>query len=210
MDGKSVTKRDKGIDTVFNMYRVSYWSYWLSASSWYEAPDANKCGDSSKITKTECSQILNAAMLACDPNSGTTHGASFPGQCIQYNITLDRAQSPQSPPWNPVPDSQTPQCDKNSLSGVQNSFFQGVYPQFCSAVNDDKTKQLSKDLTNNDFKTPSKRSMFVRTPPPSSNQYDGYTFHFEWSGGSDGDCLTDCNGAYAALVQSPCKAQLNC
>lgn len=98
MDGMSVTKQPKGVDVTFQMYQIGWYSYWLSANSWYTAPSQNNCGDTSKISKDECIQVLTAAMDECDPSSGTTHGASFPGKRIHYNITLSSGISPQSPP----------------------------------------------------------------------------------------------------------------
>lgn len=94
MDGKNVTKSTKGgIDTQFNMYRVSYYSYWLSANNWAGAPSSNNCGDTATIKKDECVDILTYAMDECDPNSGQTHGASYDGQCISYVSTSHKAGS---------------------------------------------------------------------------------------------------------------------
>ncbi|KAL9107869.1 MAG: hypothetical protein Q9227_007287 [Pyrenula ochraceoflavens] len=189
MDGHTVTKQPKGVDTLFQMYSVNFYSYWLSANSWYSSP--NSCGDTSKVTKDECIQVLTTAMDACDPNSGTTHGASFPGQCIQYNITLSNSIDPTSPPWNPVGEGQRPKCDLLLESGVAYNFFQGIYPQFCSIVDKDSSKQVSADFKNTAFKSPSsRRDLLGRTPPASPNQYDGFRFHFDWTGGNN--CRFNC------------------
>lgn len=211
VDGQTVTKSPGGIDTAFKMFQIGYYSYWLSANNWYAAPDANHCGDTSKISKDECSQVLTQAMDACDPNSGTSHGGSFPGQCIQYNVTLDTSTDPNSPPWRPLTQANRPQCDMELLSGVQYNFFEGIYPQYCSAFDPSKSKEFHKDLTNKDFKPPSKRWISPRTPPASGNQYDGFIFTLEWAAATDGNtnCLKNCVGAFSSLVQAPCKSIFN-
>jgi len=84
MDGKTVTRQPNGVDTVFSMYKTSFYSFWLSASNWYYSPAANKCSDTVTITKQECILAFTRAMDKCDPNSGTTHGGSESGNCINY------------------------------------------------------------------------------------------------------------------------------
>ncbi|KAI9682232.1 MAG: hypothetical protein M1817_000286 [Caeruleum heppii] len=208
-DGKDLTKSPKGVDTLFAMYKVSYYSFWLSASSWYFAPEGNQCGDTAKISKDECVDTLTKAMQVCDPNSGQTSGASLFGKCINYNITLSDGTNPDSPPWNPLPASAGPGCEGKDPSGVPANFFAGLYPQFCSAVGEKSDQPLSKTLTNRDFKAPSEKrgvkggSLKSRAPPATGNSYTEFEFKFEWSGGS-GDCSEDCNEAYHALKQSPC------
>jgi hypothetical protein len=83
MDGHSLTQ-SPGVDTAFAMYKISYYSYWLSAQNWYGAPAGNQCGKEVKISKEECINVFTEAMENCDPNSGTTAGASFQGECVSY------------------------------------------------------------------------------------------------------------------------------
>lgn len=143
-------------------------------------------------------------MIACDPNSGASHGASLTGSCIQYNITLSTDTDPQNPPWNPLPQSALPVCDTLVSSGINNNFFAGLYPQFCNLIEGgDKTIPATSDFTNTDFKAPSKRSLDPRTPPASNKEYDGSKFHFKWTG-SSGTCRTDCYGAYQSIMTSSC------
>jgi len=84
VDGKSVVKAPKGTDKLFAMFPSSAHSFWLSASNWYDAPQSNKCPDQSIVTKDECINILNQAMISCDPHSGDTYGATLQAKCIQY------------------------------------------------------------------------------------------------------------------------------
>ncbi|KAL9625165.1 MAG: hypothetical protein Q9160_000566 [Pyrenula sp. 1 TL-2023] len=203
MDGKEVAVKSKGVDTVYKMYPESYYSYWLSANVWYQAPSGNKCGDDRKISETECTTTLTEGMKSCDP-AGDTFGVTLAGTCIEYKITLDGGRDPDSPPWSPLPPSAYPQCDPGTTSGVKANWFSGLYPQFCDEVNKDKVKALSKDLTSTDFKTPdSKRSLRIRTPPPSGASYGGYKFHFDWTG-SKGTCRKDCSAAYKSVTSSLC------
>src|ERR1700742_2179042 len=67
-------------------------------------------------------------------------------------MTISLNQDPNSPPWNPKPDSFT-SCVKES-SGVQFNFFKELYPQFCNSMNSKKDSALSKTLTNKDFPSP--------------------------------------------------------
>lgn len=203
MDNKEIFTKSKGIDTQFKMFPQSYYSYWLSANFWYQASSSNNCGDSSKVSVDECTTSLTSAMKSCDP-SGDSHGASLAGKCIQFNITLDGDNNPYSPPWNRLPESAYSQCDTKAPGGVLLNWFSNLYPQFCDEVNNDKTKALSKDLTNKDFKAPSsKRYLSIRTPPPSGSSYDGYSFHFDWSGG-EGNCRKDCSVAFSSITSSKC------
>ncbi|KAH6663353.1 hypothetical protein B0J14DRAFT_276626 [Halenospora varia] len=175
----------------------------LSAGKWNNAPPSNTCGDNSKILKDECVRSLITAMNSCNPNSGTTNGALLQGKCIQY-ITLDGVSDPKPPPWTPKttgPQPTDPQCDTHALSDVQNNFFSGLYPQFCASVNGGD--KLSKDLTPQDFKAPSKRAAGKGAPPPNANAYPDYKFHFDWTGGT-GDCRYDCAGAFKKIVDAPC------
>lgn len=84
VDGQKVHKAPNGVDRVFKMYPVHYYSYWLSASNWYDAPGGNKCGDEATISKDECIEGLTEARDRCDPNSGTTMGGSFSTSCTTY------------------------------------------------------------------------------------------------------------------------------
>ena len=83
-----------------NMYKYSYYSFWLSANNWYSAPEDNKCGEIATISKDECINSFNRAMITCDPDSGTTHGASLSGKCIYYvSLTADTFQLCNSDLW---------------------------------------------------------------------------------------------------------------
>lgn len=69
----------------------------------------------------------------------------------------------------------------------------------------DPDKSLKKDLTNADYPKRRKRSLLERealldkrTPPPSSSDYDGYTFSFDWTG-AKGGCRYDCSDAYRQI-----------
>ena len=84
MDGKTITKQPEGVDMLFAMYQYSYYSYWLPAQNWYNAPGDNKCDKTSTIPKNECIHALIEAMITCDLNSGIITGASQTGKCIQY------------------------------------------------------------------------------------------------------------------------------
>ncbi|KAL2071514.1 hypothetical protein VTL71DRAFT_12749 [Oculimacula yallundae] len=177
MDGKTVTKQPTGTDTLFKI----------------------------TISKDECMEALNAAMISCDPNSGVTHGASLTGSCIKYKITLGPDTNPQSPPWNPAT-AVAPQCDLNMMSGIHYSFFEGIYPAFCSLLDaSDRSQPFSHELTNVDFKTPSKRSLGARTPPADANHgaSEGVKFQFRWSGGT-GDCRKGCKEAFSDIVKLKC------
>jgi hypothetical protein len=84
MNGQTIGKAPKGVDTAFGMFQQPFQAFWLSASIWYNAPPDNSCGNTATISKDECITTLTTAMTACDPNSGVTHGASLAGQCINY------------------------------------------------------------------------------------------------------------------------------
>jgi hypothetical protein len=88
MDGQTVSKT--GVDTAFKMTAFSFYSSWLSANDWRGVPDYERCGDVATVRKDECIAAFNHAMITCDPNSGTTGGTAMAGQCIYYNITIDR------------------------------------------------------------------------------------------------------------------------
>lgn len=75
---------NQGLDIPNTMRRYSFYSYWLSAGLWN-----NNCGKTSKIDKKDCEETLKDAMSSCDPNSGTTHGASKISGCLQYVSTMD-------------------------------------------------------------------------------------------------------------------------
>ncbi|CZR51326.1 uncharacterized protein PAC_01201 [Phialocephala subalpina] len=204
MDGKTATSDPAGPAVQFAMYPTSYYAFWFSAGFWNNAPAERNCSNTRSISKDECENTLNAAMIACDPNSGASHGASLAGTCIQYNITLSTDTDPQNPPWNPLPQSSLPVCDTLISSGVNNNLFAGLYPQFCSLIDGgDKTLPAGSDFTNADFKAPSKRSLDPRTPPASNKEYDGSKFHFKWTG-SSGTCGTDFSRAYQSIMTSTC------
>lgn len=82
IDGKIV-----GGDILSEMVPYSYYSYWLSAGRLNNEQSRNICSDKSKISKDECVGSLISAMISCNPNSGTTNGASRNGKCIQYVCT---------------------------------------------------------------------------------------------------------------------------
>lgn len=82
-DGKKIKKQPHGVDTSFNMFPQSYYSFWLSAQNWYNAPAEYKCADEVTITKDECTKYLTHAMNACDEGDDT-HGAAFAELCIYY------------------------------------------------------------------------------------------------------------------------------
>ncbi|MCJ1280190.1 hypothetical protein MMC21_008017 [Puttea exsequens] len=117
----------------------------------------------------------------CDPDSGTTHGASLTGKL----------------------------CDINSYSKVDEPFFAGLYPSFCSAVAAGGGKKaLSKTLTSSDYHPVGKRSgsLSPRTPPVNPNIYKFYNFDFVWTGSADSamECYKDCNEAFNAITAAPC------
>ncbi|KAI9649601.1 hypothetical protein NHQ30_002182 [Ciborinia camelliae] len=210
MDGKTLGKTDSN-DTVFQMYHFAYYSYWLSAQYWYSSPGEDKCNDTAVISKDECITAFSTGMSSCDPNSGDTHGFSYPGMCINYNVSISTFTNPQYPPWDPLPPSNEPGCN-GGFSGVDSNFFKGIYPQFCSAFTSNQPANFSKRLTNADFKAPSKKretrfgSLFTpRTPPGSSNEYQDYKLTFRWSGSSGGECRVDCKEAFEEIAQSNCK-----
>ncbi|KAG4435126.1 hypothetical protein IFR05_009391 [Cadophora sp. M221] len=205
MDGHTLTQ-NPGVDISFAGYRSHYYSYWLSAQNWYGAPAGNGCGKEVKISKQECINVFTEAMYTCDPNSGTTAGASFQGECISYNITLSGSPStnPLSPPWNPLPPAANGLCDLEHPTDITLPFFQGIAPQFCSQISEGAA--LSKDLTQKDFKAVSSRSISLRTPPTSANMFEAkygndWTFHFDFSG-AQGDCRKSCTDAYTSLSRS--------
>jgi hypothetical protein len=87
-----------------------------------------------------------------------------------------------------------------AFSAVNNKFFNGLYPQFCSEIDKaGKSKLLTKTLTNQDFKDIGKR-----TPPASKNQYDNFNFKLTWTGGN-GICRANCMEAFQQIVKSPCE-----
>lgn len=81
MDGKPVTQSNT---TLFQYYPTGNDQFWLSDEYWFQFTDPSCGGDSRAISKDECQSMLLTAMQDCDPNSGTTHGASLVGECIKY------------------------------------------------------------------------------------------------------------------------------
>ncbi|KAA8571009.1 hypothetical protein EYC84_000377 [Monilinia fructicola] len=191
MDGKTLGKTDSN-DTIYQMYHFAYYSYWLSAQYWYSSPSEDECTETAVISKDECITAFSTGMSACDPNSGDTHGFSFPGMCINYNVSISTSTNPKYPPWEPLPPSDEPGC-VDSISNVDSNFFKGIYPQFCSAFTSNQDSNFTKVLTNANFVNPSKKretplgSFFtLRTPPASSEEYPNYKLTFKWSGNSGG------------------------
>ncbi|KAF2815484.1 uncharacterized protein BDZ99DRAFT_409408 [Mytilinidion resinicola] len=198
VDNKVITRAPDGVDTEYEMFIAGLTSVWLSASTWYGAPAGNSCSKDAKITNGDCVDTLMRAMSTCDPNSGVTHGAALAHGCIYFNITLDSTTDPSSPPWNR---KAGPSCTSDA-SGVQSSFFKGLYPKFCNAVNASPKDASKATYTNADYTTPSKRGLERRTPPVSSSEYKGYKFNLEWTGG-DG-CRADCAESFKELSDQPC------
>ena len=82
IDGKSVSENSPN-DLLYQHWPISYYDFWLSAGYWSKSTDSS-CGATRSISKDECIDTLTSAMDFCDPDSGTTHGASLTGKCIQY------------------------------------------------------------------------------------------------------------------------------
>lgn len=216
VDGKKVqTKSDGTAGTVFEMFPVAYYSFWLSANNWQKAPENHKCIEEATIKKDECIDALTTAMKYCDPKSDSSHGGSYSTGCLSYNITLDSGQNQYSPPWAPLSvGDQIGQCDARQSSGVSYKFWRGIYPKFCAEVDKDPKAKKSIQYTQDDFEEPKSekaRSLMrfmPRTPPLDPNIYQkkygqDYLFDFEFTG-EDGDCRGSCSDAMATIT-STCK-----
>jgi hypothetical protein len=88
---------------------------------------------------------------------------------------------------------------------VDRKFFQGLIPSFCSNQRVQDGKSVSKTLTNEDFQTPARKraALRKRAPPPSADQYEGFKFHFSFSGGND--CRQTCEEALLE-IQGQCTS----
>ncbi|KAH6894711.1 hypothetical protein B0T10DRAFT_399106, partial [Thelonectria olida] len=89
------------------------------------------------------------------------------------------------------------------LQGVPASCFTSIYPTFCQEVDQDQSKQLTKNLTSNDIDTGSseKRSrldMQRRRLLARDDDCLGWTFEFDWSG-AQGDCDQSCSDSMDTL-----------
>lgn len=212
IDGQKITKAP-GIDTLFKMWAVNYYSFFLSASYWYAAPSDHNCGNDVTLSKDECVKDLTYAMTQCDPDSGSTYGGGFASQCTFWNITMDGQQNADSPPWNPLSTEQNSgSCDRGTSSGVTAAFWKGIYPKFCTAVDADTTKKQTMQLSPNDYNAPSQKTralrLRTRTPPPGPGDYQdkwgqSYSFEFDWPG-ANGNCRKTCSDAMSTLATS-CK-----
>lgn len=92
MDGVAIKKQPDGVDAVFQMWPFSYYSFWLSTRYWYQ-DDPYKCADQVTIYEDGCVNSLTKAMIDCDPDSGGTHGAAYPYDCIYYVSTVSNMLS---------------------------------------------------------------------------------------------------------------------
>jgi len=89
---------------------------------------------------------------------------------------------------------------------------------FCKDLAASKSNAYAKLYTNKDwqhFDVTTKRnlesfgSLFRRTPPPTANSYNGFTFEFDWLKRSDQGCIADCNTAYRSISQdTACKIHI--
>ncbi|KAK7415730.1 hypothetical protein QQX98_005643 [Neonectria punicea] len=90
--------------------------------------------------------------------------------------------------------SPEPEC--NGDMKVDTSCFEAIYPTFCTEVEDDQSKELTKNLTNNDIESNNEKrrswsGMQRRRVAPRDDSCDGWVLEFNWSGG-EGDCDEDC------------------
>jgi len=105
---------------------------------------------------------------------------------------MDGTKDENNPPW--AGDKNKPKCSKSlgDNAEVERTFFEGIWPQFCSQIKDGKA--LKKTLTNSDFGEADSRK---RSPPPHKTQYQDYRFNFEYTGGKD--CKMSCNEAFSEM-----------
>lgn len=103
-------------------------------------------------------------------------------------MTLSGLTNPEYPPWDDL--KGHPACD-DKVSNIGKDFLFGLIPQFCSRVKDGKATKAT--LTNKDFKKPNTK----RAPPASGNQYEGYKFNFEFTGGKN--CKKTCEKAFEEI-----------
>ena len=82
VEGKTL-KENVPNNIIYKNWETGWIDYWLSASYWQESKDSS-CTTERQIPKDICVDLLNKAMVLCDPGSGDVHGASLTGKCIDY------------------------------------------------------------------------------------------------------------------------------
>lgn len=198
VDGKKVTKTGD-MDIIYKRFDYDYYSYWLSAQ--YDGESGGNCGDSADVHEINCLSTMSEGLQFCNVGEPNFKGAELTDGCVKYHITLSRSTKDDDPPFKPLPQN-SPDCAKGDgdVSDVAFNFWQGVSKKFCNDVGDGKSAKTA-ELKNTDLQT---RSIFRRTPPPSSSAYPDWKFFFEWEPKGSGLCAKTCEEAMSTLTHS-CK-----
>jgi len=198
VNGKKVTKTSDG-DLLYQRFGYDYYSYWLGAQ--YDGASDGNCSDSADVNEIDCVSTMLEELEDCNSGDPEFKGAELTDGCVKYTISLSRSTNDNDPPFKQLP-QDFPECDKNdsNVTPVVFNFWQSTTKKFCKDVGDGKGAIKAK-LTNTDLQT---RSLFGRTPPPSSSSYPDWKFFFEWEPKDSGVCAKTCEEAMNAFADS-CK-----
>ncbi|KAH7234373.1 hypothetical protein B0J15DRAFT_408041 [Fusarium solani] len=95
----------------------------------------------------------------------------------------------------------SPECD-GERTRVDYECFLGLFPTFCTEVNENPKDELSRDLTSSDkFGAEEKRGLLSSWLTRREEKCKGYTYTFEWSGeDGDNECDDTCLGAFGQIA----------
>ncbi|KAF2679825.1 hypothetical protein K458DRAFT_490260 [Lentithecium fluviatile CBS 122367] len=194
-DGKTVTKTGD-TDVLYKRFSYDYYSYWLGAQ--YDGESGGNCGDSADVHEINCVSTMFEELDDCNPEDSGFKGAELTDGCVKYHVSLSRSTIDDDPPFKPLPkeSADCPVKSDDDVSSVTRTFWKGVSKKFCDDVGDGKSAKKA-DLRNTDVQT---RSIFRRTPPPSSSAFPDWKFHFEWEPKDSGVCVKNCEQAMDAFT----------
>ncbi|KAH8719332.1 hypothetical protein GQ44DRAFT_809724 [Phaeosphaeriaceae sp. PMI808] len=196
VNGKKVTKTGDG-DVLYKRFAYDYYSYWLGAQ--YDGASGGNCGDSADVKEINCVSTMLEELDDCNSGDPEFKGAELTDGCVKYHISLSRSTNDNDPPFKQLPQN-SPECAKGDVdvTPVAFNFWQGVSKKFCNDVGDGKSAKKA-ELKNTDLQT---RSLFRRTPPPSSKSYPDWKFFFEWEPKGSGSCAKTCEEAMGTFANS--------
>jgi hypothetical protein len=179
-DGKKVTKTGAS-DVLYERFDYNGYSYWLGAQ--YDGNSGGKCGNSVEVKEINCVSTMLEELDDCNTGQPSFNGAELTDGCVKYHVTFSASTNEQDPPFKLLP-QKDPECTKGSKdqTAIPDKFWLGVSKKFCKDVGDLQT-----------------RSIFGRSPPPTTKAYDDWKFHFEWVPAA-GVCSNTCGEAMSRLA----------
>ncbi|KAI9891101.1 MAG: hypothetical protein M1814_003300 [Vezdaea aestivalis] len=157
-----------------------------------DCPKPSGCVSSQVTKSTTIHTQLPYASASIPPVDGEPSPVAVsPGVISFFEQSFTQQQISEELPHNP------PSCPTDQVSSADNVFFKALAQKFCDATaKNGNTKPFSIDL---DGTALSKRDLRARTPPPGSQEYQGFKFHYEWKP-KTGFCLQDCTAAFSSIA----------